>query len=171
MARLLGVARQLMRALALALAQPEDFFTSKCRDPVAQMVLFRWAGRRGGPISRRSSGLGSAPSAAALQVWGWRRHRPPRVRCAEPGAASAASRGECMREGACRRAQELLCSPVHHPGVPGWTACHCRYPPTPEGPPARGCGEHTDCGFLTFVAQDAPGIEVGPRKRVDLRFT
>ncbi|KAL4459192.1 hypothetical protein ABPG75_014057 [Micractinium tetrahymenae] len=73
--RLLGVARLLMRALALALRQPEDFFTSKCADPVAQLVLFR-------------------------------------------------------------------------------------YPPTPAGPPARGCGEHTDCGFLTLVAQDAPGIEV-----------
>lgn len=36
-----------MRALALALQQPEGFFTEKCDDPVAQMVLFRWeaAGR------------------------------------------------------------------------------------------------------------------------------
>lgn len=40
-ARLLHVARVLMRALALALALPEDFFTSKCEDPVAQTVLFR----------------------------------------------------------------------------------------------------------------------------------
>ncbi len=41
LAHLLGVARLLMRALALALEQPEEFFTSKCQDPVAQMVFFR----------------------------------------------------------------------------------------------------------------------------------
>lgn len=74
--RLLGVARLLMRAVALALQQPEAFFTDKCEDPVAQLVLFR-------------------------------------------------------------------------------------YPPTGGGSDAaRGCGAHTDCGFLTFVCQDAPGIEV-----------
>jgi isopenicillin N synthase-like dioxygenase len=39
--RLLRVARLLMRALALALLQPESFFTDKCDDPVAQMVMFR----------------------------------------------------------------------------------------------------------------------------------
>ncbi|KAI7843361.1 hypothetical protein COHA_003057 [Chlorella ohadii] len=73
--RLLGVARLMMRALALALRQPEAFFTDKCNDPVAQLVLFR-------------------------------------------------------------------------------------YPPTGGGDAERGCGAHTDCGFLTFVCQDAPGIEV-----------
>ena len=41
--RLLGVARLLMRAVALALQQPEAFFTDKCEDPVAQLVLFRCA--------------------------------------------------------------------------------------------------------------------------------
>ena len=41
---LLGAARLLMRALALATGQPEDFFTAKCRDPVAQMVMFRCPG-------------------------------------------------------------------------------------------------------------------------------
>ena len=31
-----------MRGLALALQAPPDYFTSRCTDPVAQMVLFRW---------------------------------------------------------------------------------------------------------------------------------
>lgn len=46
--------------------------------------------------------------------------------------------------------------------------CLFRYPPEPsasssqdsQGEPTRGCGAHTDCGLLTFVAQDVPGIEV-----------
>lgn len=44
--------------------------------------------------------------------------------------------------------------------------CLFRYPPATTATsvgssrPARGCGAHTDCGLLTFVAQDAPGIEV-----------
>lgn len=35
-----------------------------------------------------------------------------------------------------------------------------RYPPTGASASQRGCGAHTDCGFLTIVAQDEPGIEV-----------
>ncbi|PSC69301.1 oxidoreductase [Micractinium conductrix] len=73
--QLLAAARLLMRGLALALQAPPDYFTSRCTDPVAQMVLFR-------------------------------------------------------------------------------------YPPTGGTEEQRGCGAHTDCGFLTLVAQDAPGIEV-----------
>ena len=41
-----------MRALALALRQPEAFFTDKCDDPVAQLVLFRWAWHAAGVASR-----------------------------------------------------------------------------------------------------------------------
>ena len=47
---------------------------------------------------------------------------------------------------------------------PAARMCLFRYPPMAGGDEAagtqRGCGAHTDCGFLTFVAQDAPGIEV-----------
>lgn len=40
------------------------------------------------------------------------------------------------------------------------TCAYRRYPPTGNADAERGCGAHTDCGFLTFVCQDAPGIEV-----------
>ena len=45
---------------------------------------------------------------------------------------------------------------------PAARMCLFRYPPTggEADSQQRGCGAHTDCGFLTFVAQDAPGIEV-----------
>jgi len=37
-----------------------------------------------------------------------------------------------------------------------------RYPPLPKGVARNGgrCGEHTDCGFLTILHQDRPGLEV-----------
>jgi isopenicillin N synthase-like dioxygenase len=38
-----------------------------------------------------------------------------------------------------------------------------RYPPVPESQStdvATGCGAHTDCGFLTILTQDHPGLEV-----------
>ena len=44
-----------------------------------------------------------------------------------------------------------------------------RYPPSP-GAARRGCGARTDCGFLTLVAQDAPGIEVGAAGQVILHY-
>ena len=69
---LLVVGPRLMKALAMSLGLPRDFFIDKCSDPVAQMVLLR-------------------------------------------------------------------------------------YPSTTS---RRGCGSHTDCGFLTILAQDEAGLEV-----------
>ena len=72
-------------------------------------------------------------------------------------AASSGGRSMASRHGyrslpACPSAFLPACLPACPPG---------RYPPTGATAAARGCGAHTDCGFLTFVAQDAPGIEVG----------
>jgi isopenicillin N synthase-like dioxygenase len=69
------VGPRLMKALAMSLELPIDFFVDRCSDPVAQMVLLRY------------------PSTTNL------RHR-------------------------------------------------------------RGCGSHTDCGFITMLSQDESGLEV-----------
>ena len=42
-----------------------------------------------------------------------------------------------------------------------------RYPPAPTSSSetvATGCGAHTDCGFLTILTQDQPGLEVRTAK-------
>jgi isopenicillin N synthase-like dioxygenase len=35
-----------------------------------------------------------------------------------------------------------------------------RYPPQASTGEGTGCGSHTDCGFLTILAQDRPGLQI-----------
>ena len=129
--------------LALSLSLPEDFFEDKMRDPVAQLLLLKYPP----PSSTENYNPHKQQQQGTQQAAQQEQQQQQLGSSAEAVASEAAAEGV----GASKAEPQARAASGEgrvEDGSQGCSSCSRHGQAV-----TKGCGAHTDCGFLTILAQ------------------
>eukprot|EP00775_Hariotina_reticulata_P011861 gene11861-12005_t len=150
---MLQLSRLVARGIALSLDLPETFFNDKMSDPVAQLLLLKYppppahqatpASCDQQPHDAQKLTADNGPDGSLFNIY-----------VSTGGSSNTQARRSASAAGAAAEDGQDQAAAA----IPSGSA-------TNGTPPAQagfvGCGAHTDCGFLTILAQDdVPGLQV-----------